>query len=98
MQASPKEEEEGRRAVEVMDRAAKELAKPGTITTTAYALQQNIILVFIVCTQMQHLLELLLRSSICRSVFCCCFQVCWLVVIIMLQESSLHCISGLWTR
>jgi hypothetical protein len=46
MQASPKEEEEG--AVEAMDRAAKDLAKRGTITTTADALQLNIILVFVV--------------------------------------------------
>jgi len=50
-QASPKEEEEGRkeeeRAVEAMDRAAKELAKPGTNTTTAGALQLHIILVFV---------------------------------------------------
>jgi hypothetical protein len=52
-QASPKEEEEGRkeggrRAVEAMDRAAKELAKPVTNTTTADALQLNMILVFVV--------------------------------------------------
>jgi hypothetical protein len=48
MQASPKEEEEGEGAVEAMDRAAKDLAKRGTITTTADALQLNIILVFVV--------------------------------------------------
>jgi hypothetical protein len=34
--------------VEAMDRAAKDLAKRGTITTTADALQLNIILVFVV--------------------------------------------------
>jgi hypothetical protein len=33
--------------VEAMDRAAKELAKPGTNTTTAGALQLHIILVFV---------------------------------------------------
>jgi hypothetical protein len=36
------------RKKKAMDRAAKDLAKRGTITTTADALQLNIILVFVV--------------------------------------------------
>lgn len=86
-----------------MDRAAKELAKPGTNTTTADALQLNIILVFVV-----HRLHCLYTNAAppwASSSFIY-FQVCFLLLLPSLlagcnnnaarKLSPLH--FGLWTR